>query len=447
MTKLTPSQRKSLRWCLGKIKLGVEKSLSIPATELRSFCHGLLGDQRWAEIWTIDDAEVLLWSFVDRKRNFTIEKIGHLSDPENTSLLDQLCDDTIRELESYPRKYNIYIELPGLFWGGESITEIVLSESMALLGTKPASAATNTLTRPDRTLGDTEAAATLDEFVEAIAPVAAFLLRRESVYLKISELGFLRDLPTYEAPHLLATALTKLKILLVFAMEIGLLERREVFRATYVDERDQSGPVHVVCHEAHASGKNSMSLSTDMSNFLRGIIFVNAEQLDIHCIDELLAPALNFITKLSQDEHAVGIGSGIEWLLDSLISSNQTISLLQCCIGMEAILGERSSGAQELGTTARLAERYAYLMGHSVHDRVQLREDFRKVFLKRGELVHARKTRLSFQDHWLIPKAQEMLQNLIRKELCSNMGIDARQFTKMQINHLRADYSFHRYWR
>ena len=101
---------------------------------------------------------------------------------------------------------------------------------------------------------------------------------------------------------------------------------------------------------------------------------------------------------------------------------------------------------QELGTTARLAERYSYLMGDSVPDRIRLREDFRKIFLKRGELVHARKTRLSLRDNWIVPKAQEMLQRLIRKELSLHLGIDAGRLVKMQLEHLRMDYSVSR-WR
>jgi hypothetical protein len=94
--------------------------------------------------------------------------------------------------------------------------------------------------------------------------------------------------------------------------------------------------------------------------------------------------------------------------------------------------------------TVRLAERYSYLLGHSVADRIQLREDFRKIFLKRGELVHARKTRLSLRDDWVVAKAQEMLQRLIRQELSLHLGIDAARLAKMQLEHLRMDYSLTR---
>jgi hypothetical protein len=276
----------------------------------------------------------------------------------------------------------------------------------------------------------------------AIAPVAAVLLRRETVYLQISEEGFLSLFHLNEVPAVLSAALLKLKILLVFAMEIGLLERKEVYRLPYPTDGDRGESIHIACHEATDSGKACLGLPSDMANFLRGITFVNSGQLTISGMKELLTPVLDFTEKLGSDEHAVGIGAGIEWLLDSLISSNQTISLLQSCIGMESILGERGSGMQELGTTARLAERFSYLMGHSVPERIQLREDFRKIFSKRGELVHARKTRLSLRDYWVVPKAQEMLQELIRKELSLHLGIDAAHLAKMQLDNLRMDYSF-----
>lgn len=73
-------------------------------------------------------------------------------------------------------------------------------------------------------------------------------------------------------------------------------------------------------------------------------------------------------------------------------------------------------------------------------------EDFRKILLKRGEFVHARKTRLSLRDNWIVPKAQEMLQRLIRKELSLHLGIDAGRLVKMQLEQLGMDYSVSR-WR
>lgn len=382
----------------------------------------------------------MLWSILHKRSDLLNSTVGSLSDPANVVMLDQLYLEAVQEFESYPQEYKLYIELPGLYWGGEWITELALSDSMTLIGTTNPSPAIREITRPDRALGDTLSASAPEEFMIAIAPMAAILLRRETVYFQISEKGFL-PFESNSVPVMLSAALLKLKILLVFAMEIGLLERQEVYRLEYPTEGDDGERVHVACHEATGTGKAYLRLPSDMANFLRGMIFSNSEHPAIFGIKDLLIPILEFIEKLGSDQHAVGIGAGIEWLLDSLMSSNQTISLLQCCIGMESILGERSSGTNELGTTARLAERYSYLMGQSVADRIQLRDDFRKIFLKRGELVHARQTRLSLRDYWVVPKAQEMLQQLIRRELSLHLGIDAKRLAKMRLEHLRMDYS------
>lgn len=115
--------------------------------------------------------------------------------------------------------------------------------------------------------------------------------------------------------------------------------------------------------------------------------------------------------------HAQRIAAGIEWLLDSLVTTNQTLSLVQSCIGMEAVLGDSTSAAYELGITARLSERFSYLMGTSAENRSELRDQFRAVFAKRGDLVHARRHRLSPHDLQVVHAAQKMLQELIRKEL------------------------------
>ncbi|MES2248851.1 MAG: hypothetical protein V4645_16350, partial [Pseudomonadota bacterium] len=104
-------------------------------------------------------------------------------------------------------------------------------------------------------------------------------------------------------------------------------------------------------------------------------------------------------------------------LVDSLVTTNHTLSLVQSCIGIEAILGDSAPGGYELGITARLSERFAYLMGTSAGNRSELRDRFRAVFAKRGDLVHARKSRLPPSDLQIVHTAQRMLQELVRKEL------------------------------
>lgn len=342
------------------------------------------------------------------------------------------------EFESYPKDYLVYVELPGLDPRQLGAEVLVLSDQISLINTRAPLQYVERLVRPslvadvDHLLKDVES---MDEAFEALRPINSCLLKQDSVYLRISESGALPSFTSEQEPAFLSRTLATVKIFLLYGLEIGLLDRRNIFRYKHNDP----GPrtiVHAAIHAINSEEKQTVEIPRDFENFLCGLTFSNSyeentERFQCNGFERELRPVSRFLSILPVDAYARRIAAGIEWLLDSLLATNQTTSLLQSCIGIEAILGDENPVAYESGITARLSERFAYLMGTSIHNRRELRDQFRTIFAKRGDLVHARRHRLPPHDLKIVQAAQRMLQELIRKELTLFLDLPITTLSKM----------------
>lgn len=371
-----------------------------------------------------------MWAFDDVKALIEGVRVAGLQSATEQSLVvpDLLRKEFERrlqaELESYPKDYFVYVELPGLSPSRLDEELLVLSNQIALVRTSMPLEKIERLVRPGFAVGVENLlgnATSFDQALEALRPISSVLLEQDSVYLRVTESGALPDIFFGEEPAFLPRALTFVKIVVFYGLEIGLFERREIFRNRHHDPGRRT-IAHVAVHSKHGDEQRLEKMPRDFENFLRGITFYWANEngckrLRRRSVELDLHPIVRFLSMLHSSVHAQRIAAGIEWLLDSLVTTNQTLSLVQSCIGMEAVLGDSTSAAYELGITARLSERFSYLMGTSAENRSELRDQFRAVFAKRGDLVHARRHRLSPHDLQVVHAAQKMLQELIRKEL------------------------------
>jgi hypothetical protein len=110
---------------------------------------------------------------------------------------------------------------------------------------------------------------------------------------------------------------------------------------------------------------------------------------------------------------AVRIRTALEWSFDADSSDNQTLSLIQACIGLEALLGD---DAQDEPVVARLADRCAYVLGKSEKERIDIRKRFRRIYEIRSKLVHGRRARINPSDAEQLSAARTMLSDVITEE-------------------------------
>ncbi|WP_143218662.1 hypothetical protein [Achromobacter xylosoxidans] len=117
------------------------------------------------------------------------------------------------------------------------------------------------------------------------------------------------------------------------------------------------------------------------------------------------------------------ISAAMEWYCDSITNENQTFAYLSACIGLEALLGNDDPSQRMDGLSARLSDRYGFLLGTGRVERDLLSRKFRKMLDLRGTLVHARRERLAPHEQIPLQNAQMMLAQVIDKELATMLRI------------------------
>lgn len=109
------------------------------------------------------------------------------------------------------------------------------------------------------------------------------------------------------------------------------------------------------------------------------------------------------------------VAAAIEWYEDSRLNDDQSLAFLAACIGLESIFGEEGSGMNEL--SRRLADRYSFMLGKDRDERVKLASEFDEVLKVRGQLVHARTSRLKAKDRLQLDRVRDMLWRSIQHEI------------------------------
>ncbi|EMA4563281.1 hypothetical protein U3B98_004556 [Klebsiella pneumoniae] len=88
----------------------------------------------------------------------------------------------------------------------------------------------------------------------------------------------------------------------------------------------------------------------------------------------------------AKTEGAEYIRSAIDWYMNSLYTTDSTMSFIQTCMGLEALLGEKENGAG--GLTRTLADRCAYLIGNGHEERVIIKQNIEDIYKLRSNIVH-----------------------------------------------------------
>jgi hypothetical protein len=133
----------------------------------------------------------------------------------------------------------------------------------------------------------------------------------------------------------------------------------------------------------------------------------------IAAFKRLIGPLKDYFAK-SDHEDFSSISAAIEWYQDSIYSHDQTFSYIAACIGLEALLGTQEYMEN---MTARLADRYASMMGKGRQSRNNLAKEYREVLDLRGKIVHAKDKRLTVEHRGYLIKVQNMLYEVIKHEL------------------------------
>ncbi len=113
-------------------------------------------------------------------------------------------------------------------------------------------------------------------------------------------------------------------------------------------------------------------------------------------------------------EESIRVKSAIQWCFDSYISENQTLSFLQVCIGLEALLGDDGYNGS---LTEILADRCSYLISSDIKGRKTIKKNFKDLYEARSKLVHGNATELDNNQKKFLNWGRTILEHAIVKEI------------------------------
>jgi hypothetical protein len=106
------------------------------------------------------------------------------------------------------------------------------------------------------------------------------------------------------------------------------------------------------------------------------------------------------------------------WLFDSHVSEDPLLSFVQATVVLEILLGDKAS-SDEVGLTALLANRCAYMIGASTSERSNIIKNFKALYGTRSKIVHSGKHRLSSSEQIQL----HQLRALGRRVICAEIRL------------------------
>lgn len=104
------------------------------------------------------------------------------------------------------------------------------------------------------------------------------------------------------------------------------------------------------------------------------------------------------------------------WFFDSHSSQSKFMSFVQATVVMETLLGDKDM-SEEVGLSALLRNRCAYLIGKNEEDREQIINDFKRIYKTRSKIVHTGKSSLSQRETSDLYRLRQLCSRVIAKEI------------------------------
>lgn len=122
------------------------------------------------------------------------------------------------------------------------------------------------------------------------------------------------------------------------------------------------------------------------------------------------------VSAFGNNDHCRKIQVSALWLYRSYLNTRPLDAILESTIALEVLLGDREM-ADRIGLTKLLANRCAYLIGKTQSQRLQIIDDFQKVYRFRSEIVHSGLHTISREHRDLSSLARSLAEKVIRKEI------------------------------
>ena len=400
-----------LEWPVEKQQLQFGK-----ITEVREFADALLRFSPFSE-W-IKNYEVAFlvagvvtdaFKVIDKKEIPELAKtLRGVLGQERIEELEQRLSDFLRSL---PRPYHSYWYLPSIEPFG--LERMQLAEDVALV---KLAASDDLPTRKEYpTLGDLFAGGGL---LAAAAYGSEPKLVPGRMYLKVTAQGFATEDRDTSANIL---ALSRVKQVLEFCRCLGLFQitygnpQGHCFSQSALDPKSEHVWVNQPPEITRYLGRVTLAPSAlESAATAPKIADPRKPEVQSDIFLKKFRTAAEVLRRPADDTDAMAIRTACEWSFDARINSNETISFLQHCIGLEAILGEGANLDDPL--VSQLSDRCAYLIGKTIRERREIKEKFKAIYKVRSKLVHGRGASISPKDADMLYEVQRLLTAVIARE-------------------------------
>jgi len=335
---------------------------------------------------------------------------GYLKDIIGDNGIKNLSDRIIAYLESIPRKYYVYFELPSV--KGIGVKEINLTDDISLI---------------ERVNENDFSEVNIESRIGGIygKVLSGGKLQKEKMYVRIQTQGYADD--TFESSAV-KKAYSKFKQFILLAKTKGLLVEGERGITTFGDlfgyRIEQGSPIFVVYDKEPDTEKYLITLPKIVSEYISKL-HINEDILKpdryendkVKILQNRLQYPIKLLKTPDTDADTEPIKTAIEWAFDSLTNDNETVAFIQACIGLEAILGDDEKEEPQKSLQEKLADRCAYLLGKNFSERKNLRKNFIKLYQTRSKLIHGRKAELDKEHRGFLRFSQNILSRIIWKEI------------------------------
>lgn len=221
-------------------------------------------------------------------------------------------------------------------------------------------------------------------------------------------------------------ALNTFKVIMQLGIIEGVFAFDEDINKTSIAEHFHVSKVYIVTADQSASPPSysciqlpldisqyisRLNYTSDKKNGLRLLRFRNPDAIPT-AVEDTLRPLCKILS--SSSEPLKRIKSSIQWYFDSFTTQSPTLSFLQVCIGLEAILGDDvSSGI----LTETLADRCSYLIARNIEARKDIKETFKELYTMRSKIVHGCVSELDQEQQVNLLLGRKMLSEAILQEI------------------------------
>lgn len=318
---------------------------------------------------------------------------GKLSAVLKANELEKLADQILSYIGSIPLEYDIYFEIGA---APSSRLNLKINSQIEIITVS---------------LGDkvNQLQATWAEAYKGLGqllgqnPAEAF--RPGTTLIKFKKTGYFRDKIDDPDP---SSLFSELKVLLYLGAALEVMEER---KSVWSDLRTQDNFLYFV--SKNDDKVKRIKLPAELGKYISNFCLVNNLIRDTEKQKKFLNLGA-FLGADASNKNRKPIFASAEWAIESAATINQTVSFIQICIALEAILGDDHLRD---GITKTLGDRCAYLLGHDVETREKLRSEFSALYDKRSKIVHGRAKSLDSASINLLGWGAVILKFILKKEI------------------------------